>query len=409
MYDRIISLDFELYNTKHYWSVCWAGVCLADGNFDLVSAFDVIINPGIDEKFAGPDMKFPFKLKDLKKRDTFGGYSDKILGLISKNTLVLGHAFENDLRMIIDVCHKFNLLLPSFDFLDTNVLYNAVSGETNEHSLVSLGEKYGVEFSAHDPKEDARATLAVTKGCIGGKSLEDFLQEYKITVGKLENGVVRKCYYDGMSEGRKQKINNHNAVFDTVMRLGQGKGTKYFIDNAITSEQNAVALAEKILLSGGQIVSSSYSADIVITNNLSLKADPKYISLKSALDRFSISYDGFDFTPNKIRDEKNHPISLTDYYKSAYKSYEGSGRLDGKGVAFSKGVERRRDFEELIIGVIQSGGSVCPRVDLSDYFVVENKSDIKKNFSDGRIKAYLHGRKACLIQVDELKEIIKKN
>ncbi len=406
MYEKVISLDFELYNTKHYWSVCWAGVCLADESFALSNSFDVIINPDIEEKFAGPDMKFPFKLKDLKKRDKFGAYSDAILGIISRGTLVIGHAFENDLRMITDLCKKFAITPPSFDFLDTNVLYNAVSGETGEHSLKSLGEKYGVEFSAHDPKEDARATLAVAKGCLQGKSLDAFLSEYGVHVGKFENGIVRKCYCGSFTAARKAKIENHNAVFDLVERLGQGDGQSYFIDNAITSECNASGLAEKILLSGGAVAASSYSADVVITNNLSLKADPKYISLKTALDRFSVPYDGYDFTPNKIRDEFGKPISLTEYYSRAYKKFARDGALNGKSVAFSKGAERRRDFDDLVLGVIKNGGSICPRVDNADYFVVENKSDVKKNFSDGRIKAYLHGRQATLMDIKELKSLL---
>ena len=406
MYDKIISLDFELYNTKHYWSVCWAGVCSADENFVLQSAFDVIVNPGIDEKFAGPDMKFPFKLKDLKKRETFDKHSDTILGIISPRTLVIGHAFENDLRMIVDVCKKFGLKAPSFDFLDTNILYNAVYGEFNEHALITLANKFGIEFAAHDPKEDARATLAVAKECLHGKKLDCFLREYGISVGKFENGIIRKCLCDSMLDSRIKKIKNHNAVFDTVKRIGQGAGKSYFIDNAITSECDASALAEKILLSGGAVAASSYSADIVITNNLSLKADEKYISLKSALDCFSVPFDGFDFTPNKIRDEKNQPISLTEYYSLAYKQYEGNGAFDGKGVAFSKGAERLREFDDLVVGVIKNGGFIYPRVDIADYFVVEKKSDVKKSFSDGRIRAYLHGKKAKLLDVDELKKIV---
>ena len=408
MYEKIISLDFELYNTKHYWSVCWAGVCLADTAFALQNAFDVIINPDTDEKFAGPDMKFPFKLKDLKKRETFGGCSDAILGIISPRTLVIGHAFENDLRMIIDLCKKFSLREPTFDFLDTNVLYNAVTGESNEHSLVSLGEKFGVEFSAHDPKEDARATLAVAKSIIGGKPLGEFLREYKIHVGKFHNGVVRKCYAETLPAPRKKKIENHNAVFDTVEKLGQGTGEKYFIDNAITSEHDTTELITKILQSGFKVGASSYSADVVITNNLSLKADPKYITLKNALDRFSLYYSGYYFTPNKIRDEKNHPISLTEYYRRAFADIAGSGVLSGKSVYFSKGAERRREFDDLISGVIKNGGSINPRVDESDYFVVEKRSDIKNNLADGRLRAYLHGRKPELLEISELSAIISK-
>jgi len=283
---------------------------------------------------------------------------------------------------------------------------NYAVSNSDYKSCLSLGEKYGVEFSAHDPKEDARATLAVAKGCLQGKSLDAFLSEYGVHVGKFENGIVRKCYCGSFTAARKAKIENHNAVFDLVERLGQGDGQSYFIDNAITSECNASGLAEKILLSGGAVAASSYSADVVITNNLSLKADPKYISLKTALDRFSVPYDGYDFTPNKIRDESGKPISLTEYYSRAYKKFARDGALNGKSVAFSKGAERRRDFDDLVLGVIKNGGSICPRVDNADYFVVENKSDIKKNFSDGRIKAYLHGRQATLMDIKELKSLL---
>ena len=109
---------------------------------------------------------------------------------------------------------------------------------------------------------------------------------------------------------------------------------------------------------------------------------------------------------NKIRDESGKPISLTEYYSRAYKKFASDGALNGKSVAFSKGAERRRDFDDIVLGVIKNGGSICPRVDNADYFVVENKSDVKKNFSDGRIKAYLHGRQATLMDIKELKSLL---
>lgn len=401
-YENVFSLDFELYNSKFYWSVCWAGVALADKKLNLTGEFDLIINPGLKERFVGNDMTFPFTSKDLAAYKTFDFYSGKLLNLIKPNTLIIGHAFENDIKMILDSCHKFGLKVPEFDYLDTNIIYNAVKDTQGEHSLKNLADEFGIEFNAHDPKEDARAALLIAKKCIGELSIGEFLIKFGVVPGGFKNNSVKKCYNASMSENKKQRVINFNKVYDCAAVMPYNKsGVAYYIDGAIASDCDTSALAKKLIENGCRLTASTYSADIVITNNLSLRGEEKYVPLKSMLIKLDIPFKNFDFAPHKVRDENGKAISLTDYYDRAYKDFKHDGEHSGKKFSFSKSSERRVDYESLIKKLITGGGTVHMQVNESDYFIVNKLSDLKSR-NDGRVRAYLMSKKPKVLEFDSL-------
>ncbi len=379
---------------------------MCDLKLEFTGGFDIIMNPGLKERFIGNDMTFPFTYKDLKAYGTFDDYGGKILELIKPGTLIIGHAFENDIKMILDSCHKFGMRLPEFDYVDTNILYNAVKGKTGEHSLTNLAAEFGVEFKAHDPMEDARAALIVAKNCVGDSDLAEFFERHGIFPGGFRNGTIRKCYNSAMGENQKRRIFSFNRVFDVAnAHMYNEEAESYYIDTAIASECDCSQLAKKLIERGGRLTASTFSADVVITNNLSLRGEEKYVPLKTMLLELGIPFTGFDFAPSKIRDENGRPISLTDYYDRAYENFKKDGILSGKKIAFSKSAEQRTDFEQLIVKIVSNGGLIFPQVNECDYFIVDKLSDLRFQKNDGRIRAYLMSKKP---EVTEFSDFISK-
>lgn len=114
-YGKILSLDFEMYNSMRYWSICWIGAICADKSLDEKSRLDIKVNPGTRHKLIGHELKFPFKYSDLKPLAKFDGCASKLFELIDDDTLVIGHAIDNDVKMLTTACDHYGLKCPDFD------------------------------------------------------------------------------------------------------------------------------------------------------------------------------------------------------------------------------------------------------------------------------------------------------
>lgn len=401
-YDNIRALDFEMFNTKHYWSICWAGVAVADENLQLTGIYDRIINPMIKEKFIGNTMTLPFNYSELKSYPAFDGVADEIFGHIN-GALVIGHALENDIKMIADVSKKFNLKCPEFDFIDTNICYNAAKGTVIEHSLTKLAEEFEIEFCAHNPAEDARAALEIIKKLSCG-NIYSFLDNFGITVGKFKNGLIRRGYYDAMPARQRERIFSYNCIYDAVEKFGQGGGESYFIVNPIAMEQDMRLVAAAILNAGGRLSTDSYCADITVTNDLYLcKTDFRTITLRETVEKYNLDTSVYDYTPKKVVGTDGKGISYQEYLNEHYKDYCCEGKYSGKLFCFSKDIERRHNFPEIVKNIFASGGKLTARMETDAIFVVESLSDINNNFTDGRIIAFKRaGSKQKLLTLAEL-------
>jgi hypothetical protein len=398
-YKRLVSLDFELYNTMYYWSICWAGVCVLNDRFEPAAApFDVKINPVIKHKFTGGELKFPFTGAEIRTERVFGEVAHRLLSYLDEDTLVIGHAFENDAKMLIDACHKYNIMCPSFDFIDTNALYNAAFSVSGERSLSKLAAEFGIEFTAHDPLEDARAAYLSAEEIVKG-DLYGFLEKHGIEVSKVENGLVYRGLCADMTEEKKHKTGLYNKAFE----FGRGifaPDKRYYFEPNILSEQNLEEVLEALKNRGYGFSSTAFAADVIVTNNLFLGAEQKVRQFRSVLRELDLAGGKYDFSPKKVRDKDGKTIPLDEYYKKANAHLFKEGVLNKAKIAFSKGVEKSNKFETLVKRISLFGGYVSFNVQEADFFLIENAYEIKSK-SDGRIRAYRRSRAGRLMTVDE--------
>ena len=379
------------------------GICCVSLDFEPITSFDIRVNPVVRHKFVGKELQFPFTGTQIRQEKVFGEVAHKLLKYLTPDTLVVGHAFDNDARMLIDACHKYRIVCPEFDYIDTNTLCNAAFKETGERSLTKIAEKFEIEFRAHDPLEDARATLEVAKKITKG-NICGFLSEYGIEPSRLKNSLIYKGSLQSADDTARERTRRLNVPFLKGNSLVAPEDL-YFIEPAILTGQDIKPLFDALIQKNYGFTSTPFSADVQVTNNLILDAGPKAILLRTLVKDLGLSAFGFDFTPKKIRGAGNKPCTADEYYRCAYEHMYKDGILDGQGVSFSKAVEQSLAFETLLSAIVQNGGKICFNVADSDIFIVLDRAELKSRI-DGRIRAYRRTRTQKVMTADELCQLI---
>ena len=399
-----MSLDFELYNSMHYWSICWAGISAASLSFSPLTDFDIRINPAIRHKFCGKDLHFPFTGEEIRKEKLFGEVAEKLLAYLDAETLVLGHAFDNDARMLIDACAKYDVPCPEFDYVDTNHLYNALTGESGERSLCKLAELYNFEFNAHDPLEDAKATMAAAKGITDG-DLVGFMIKHSIEPSRLQNSLIYRGGLKPQSEEAQEKLYRSNLPFLIGCNI-VAPDEVYHFESSLMARQDLTVLLKELKSKNHGFAATAFSANVHVTNNLCLNDVPNSIPLRTLVCELNLEHMPFDFSPKRIRDAKNKAITSEEYYKQAFAKFKRKGgKLDGKTISFSKCVEKSVHFENMYIAILQAGGRISYEVEPSEIFIVLDKAELKQR-GDARLRAYRRHKRHEVLTIEELSALL---
>ncbi len=181
--------------SKKFAKICAFGYCLTDEQFHILEKEDILINPQggfhLTDRKGTQGLVLPYEYSSFKKHPTFTQVSDKIYGLLQdKDTLVFGHATQNDVKYLNLESNRFQLPSFVFEFWDTQFLYmNHIGVFSRQFGLGSIAEELGVEFTAHRAVDDAYATMKVAQAlCLAeGLPLTALIEKYEITPGKIEN------------------------------------------------------------------------------------------------------------------------------------------------------------------------------------------------------------------------------
>ena len=409
-YKKILSLDFEMYNSMHYWSICWIGAIVADTRCRELSRLDVKLNPGTRHKLIGRELKFPFKYSDLKPLGKFDSCCHRLFELIDEDTLVIGHAIDNDVKMMISACDYYNVTCPDFDYIDTNIVHSALDGEFSQLGLVSLAALYGYEFEAHNPVEDAAATLFLLGKMLEKKgiTLHD-AESLGITLGMVRGSLARKCEAACMSEKAKRHIDNGNAVFDAVYdagkegapRKGRLNGVKMAIDTKLRANQNLYPLIKWAVGEGLTVLGEPRKADVFLTLEIK-EPDRRCMSLRE----FAAKYDapesareGLDFYPNKVTLASGEAVSYLQYLRRKYA--RGNSR---ETYCFARVLERRFDFEDIASRLLETGARICAVPARRSTFVVDSLERLNDT-TDYKIPLYKRLAAANKIKIKTLDEL----
>ena len=387
-----------------YWSICWAGISATTLKFSPLTDFDIRINPAIRHKFCGKDLTFPFTGEEIRREKLFGEVAERILEYLTPDTLVVGHAFDNDARMLIDACAKYEVKCPEFDYVDTNCLYNALTGESGERSLCKLADLYNFEFNAHDPLEDAKATMAVAKNVTKGDLL-GFIKKHKIEPSRVQNSLIYRGGLAPKDKEAKEKLYRSNLPFMIGCDI-IAPTELYHFESHMAAKQDLTKLLQVLKSKNHGFTATQYAANVHVTNNLCLKEQQGVLQLRELVCELNLESEKFDFSPKRIRDEKNKAISSEEYYKTAFAKYKlKDGALKGRRVSFTKTVEKSVHFENMLIAILQAGGNFSFDVEHSDIFIVLDKAELKQR-GDARLRVYRRKKEHQVLDLQELSALL---
>lgn len=96
------------------------GYVLTDETFNEISKEDIFINP--QEKTETIN-NWQWKQDATKDKEGFKTFYHKIKGLLqAKDTIIVGHGTDNDVRYLSDECDRFHFEPLDFDYLDTKAI-----------------------------------------------------------------------------------------------------------------------------------------------------------------------------------------------------------------------------------------------------------------------------------------------
>lgn len=180
---------------KNVAKICAFGYCLTDEKFNILEKEDLLINPQgnfhLTDRKGEQGIVLPYEYGKFKQFPTFVQRLEKITSLLhDTDTLVLGHAVQNDVKYLNLESKRFSLPSFAFSFADTQFLYmNKVGDFSRQFGLSTIAEELGVEFTAHRAVDDAYATMRIAQAMCKEENcgLTKLLQKYGITCGKIEN------------------------------------------------------------------------------------------------------------------------------------------------------------------------------------------------------------------------------
>lgn len=272
---------------KSVAKICAFGYVRTNERFEILEKEDILINPKggfhLTDRKGERGLVLPYEYGEFKNYPTFPSVKDKIYSLIeAKDTLVVGHATQNDVKYLNLEGQRFSLRPLRFSFLDTQFLYmNMIGDFSRQYGLSLIASDLGVEFTPHRAVDDAYATMRVAEAMCKrtDKSLKELCKEYRITLGKTDNfsisritSVARENYEKGVAEKKRKRERAvkkfHIGMAKTVRyRKKDGKWNGKYVCFSHTieyREKHDPALFQKLASLGGIYTSHASGCDVFV-------------------------------------------------------------------------------------------------------------------------------------------------
>lgn len=180
--------------------ICAFGYCLTDEQFHILEKEDLLIDPQgnfhLTDRKGEQGIVLPYKYGEFKNYPTFPKRAEKIYALLQdKDTLVVGHAVQNDVKYLNLESKRFSLPSFVFSFADTQFIYMNVIGDfSRQFGLGAIAEALSVEFTPHRAVDDAYATMRVAKALCERENVGflQLIEKYQVRLGRIENYEIEQ-------------------------------------------------------------------------------------------------------------------------------------------------------------------------------------------------------------------------
>ena len=278
-----LAFDIEAANGYNPASICSVGIVVADENFNILRKQNLWINPKSKYNLNGtrPNVGIDLHLdKELIERSPdFSERYDEISSLlIDKDTLVLGHAVDSDVRMLNAACKKYKLPCIEFKFICSQLLYKCFKDDKNVMGLDKIAAELGLQFTQHFSDEDAMMSLYTLQYLCQqtGLDVNGLLEKYNVRWGENKNfEITRPITLTGQISKKKvtqAAVENIRKYISSLKKVRYGRNTD--LKNRVVAVSRDIEIADecvwkpviqKIALSGGEYTAKIGKCDLYIS------------------------------------------------------------------------------------------------------------------------------------------------
>lgn len=158
---NILSFDIESPDGQfNVGNICEFGYTLSNTNFDIIHQDNLLIKPIIPLVRLNRRVNFAYTAAQYNNAPTFDRVAPQIARVMSgDDTLVIGHAIHNDIICLKNAFKAHNLVMPSFKFIDTQVIFCIFKDEKAVIALDKIATFIGADFIHHRADQDAMLAL----------------------------------------------------------------------------------------------------------------------------------------------------------------------------------------------------------------------------------------------------------
>ena len=224
---------------NNLFKMCEWGSLLTDASFNVLpgSKKDILMNPGKDGKFNlagrkdGRDLVLAHPSEAYKSSPLFEDYYDNIEYLLKqKDILIFLWASENDIKALLDQCHRYRLPKIPFVSYDVQVLFKkAFPKVKGTPSLEKAMSQLGLSLEGivpHRPDDDALMTALILKGLCEktGKTVKELIEkcpscmkESILVYKNMEKRHKAKLERRRIEAGRNKALAPYNAALNELL------------------------------------------------------------------------------------------------------------------------------------------------------------------------------------------------
>ncbi len=209
--------------------ICEFGYVVTDEQFKEIDKRIFIINPKSEfDWYVVKDM-LAYRVETYKSSPDYPFYFDKIQALFAdKDTLVLGHTTDADIKYLNDEANRYNLPFFNCKFYDAKFMYNLSAGTPNKSlGVAKICEELGISTPKHEHKsvDDAYATMLIVQEICSRMQLSvlELIEKCEDCRGETCEGAIKTVVGERARIRREELEKLYGANIKDNMLRGDNK------------------------------------------------------------------------------------------------------------------------------------------------------------------------------------------
>lgn len=275
----LVFIDIEASYSKDISSVCCVSLILVDSKtLQETEKITYFINPESVYDNHGSSAKIDIGINpmDLKCAPTMKERYKQLKKYLNNKYIIVGHAIDNDVRMLNGCTSKYKLDNFEFSFLCSQMIYRLFKEENINKSLDKIALELGENFIHHHCEDDVLMSLKTLKYISSSLNLtlEEIISKYQITLGQNKKKITKPITSTFI------KPSKHQLIQEIYKRKVKVKNKDPFFNNKVfvfdmKFEKSDLDLLNKIVTSikekGGKC------SELISEGNIFVDANPKYM------------------------------------------------------------------------------------------------------------------------------------